>query len=85
MLVAQPGVSYSVGGMIPRGSGIVLGHVRQPGIASFAVDRAKEDRVVEAARKVFERMRPPDSSARGASYRPPPTVPAAETFVGLDS
>ena len=85
VLAPQPEVNYSVGGMIPRGSGIVLGHVRQPGVASLAVDRTEEARVVEAARRIFDRMRPPDPNRRQASYRRPANIPAAETFFGLES
>ena len=85
VLAPQPEVNYSVGGMIPRGSGIVLGHVRQPGVASLAIDRAEEARVVESARRIFNAMRPPDPRARVTAHGPPAELPGAESFFGLES
>ncbi len=85
VLVPQPEVNYSVGGMIPRGSGIVLGHVRQPGVASLAVDRAEQARVVENARRIFSAMRPPDPRARLTAHGSPAELPTAESFFGLES
>ena len=78
-------VNDSVGSLIPRGSGIVLGHVRQPGIASPAIYGAEVARVVGAIGRSFDRPRPSDPNARQASYRPPANVPAAAPFLGLDS
>ncbi len=85
VLAPKPDVNYSVGGMIPRGSGIVLGHVRQPGVASLAVDRAEQARVVENASRIFDQMRPPDPRARLTAHRPPANVPNAGSLFGLES
>ena len=85
VLAPQADVNYSVGGMIPRGSGIVLGHVRQLGVGSLAVDRAEEARVVENARRIFDNMRPPDPYLRLTGHRPPMDTPTAESFFGMES
>ncbi len=85
VLAPQPEVNYSIGGMIPRKSGIVLGHVRQHGVSSLAIDRAEQTRVVESAWRIFSAMRPPDPRARLTSFGPASDPPPAEGFFDLES
>ncbi len=85
VLVPQPEVNYSAGGMTPRASGIVLGHVNQPGVSSLHVDEEAQTRVVENAMRTFSGMRPPDLRSALTSFRPPPDLPPVESFFGLDS
>jgi len=85
VLVPQPEVNYSVGGMVPRSSGIVLGHVNQPGVSSLHVDEEEQTRVVENAMRTFSGMSPPDLRSTLTTFRPPPDLPPVESFFGLDS
>ena len=83
VLVPQPEVNYTAGGMMPRSDGIVLGHVSQRGVSSLDVDEGERKRVVDAAIAFFARMRP--SSGRAADRGPsidatPSTVPPVESF-----
>lgn len=88
VLVPQPEVTYTLGGMIPRGDGIILGHVQQRDVWSMDVDEEERIRVVENAMRTFSGMRapaagaPPTRIARaaGASGAPP-----VESFFGLPS
>ena len=68
VLVPQPEVTYTVGGMMPRGDGIVLGHLMQRGVDSLEVDEEARTRVVESAIRLFSAMRPPPGGF------PPPGV-----------
>ena len=43
MLAPDPRVDYAAGAMLPRASGIVLGHVRIPGDSSLTVDEAEQE------------------------------------------
>ena len=85
VLVPQPDVTYSLGGMIPRGSGIVLGHVIQRGVSSLDVDEEAQTRVVESAMRAFSGMRPPDVRSARIPFRPPLDLPPVESFFGLAS
>lgn len=85
VLVPQPEVNYAAGGMIPRTSGLVLGHVNQPGVSSLEVDEEAQTRVVENAMRTFSGMRPPDLRSALTTFRPPPDLPPVESFFGLDS
>ena len=85
VLVPQPDVNYTIGGVIPRSSGIVLGHVNQPGVSSLDVDEEAQTRVVESAMRTFSGMRPPDLHSALTTFRPPPDLPPVESFFGLDS
>jgi D-amino-acid oxidase len=59
VLVPQPEVTYTAGAMMPRGDGIVLGHVNQRGVSSLDVDEAERDRVLNQAITFFGSMRRP--------------------------
>jgi len=57
VLVPQAEVTYTAAGMMPRGDGIVLGHVSQRGNASLDVDEAARDRVLNNAIAFFGAMK----------------------------
>jgi glycine/D-amino acid oxidase-like deaminating enzyme len=57
VLVPQAEVTYTAAGMMPRGDGIVLGHVSQRGNASLEVDEAARDRVLNNAIAFFGAMK----------------------------
>ncbi len=57
VLVPQAEVNYTAAGMMPRGDGIVLGHVNQRGNASLDVDEAARDRVLNNAIAFFATMK----------------------------
>jgi glycine/D-amino acid oxidase-like deaminating enzyme len=67
VLVPQPEVNYSVGGMMPRSDGIVLGHVMQRGEWSLEVDEEARREVMENHMRTFGAMRPPVTGASVAS------------------
>ena len=67
VLVPQPEVTYSVGGMMPRSDGIVLGHVMQRGEWSLEVDEEARREVMENHIRTFSAMRQPDMVASGGS------------------
>jgi hypothetical protein len=71
--------------MIPRGSGIVLGHVIQHGVSSLDVDQEEQTRVVENAMRTFSGMRPPDLRSPLTRFRAPIDAPPVESFFDLDS
>ncbi len=85
VLVPQLDVNYSMGGMLPRVGGIVLGHVNQHGVSSLEVDEEAQTRVMENAIRTFSGMRPPDLRSALTTFRPPPDLPPVESFFGLDS
>ena len=85
VLVPQLDVNYSLGGMLPRRSGIVFGHVNQPGVSSLTVDEEEQTRVMENAIRTFSGMRPPDLRMALTAFRPPPDLPPVESFFGLAS
>lgn len=57
VLVPQAEVTYTAAGMMPRGDGIVLGHVSQRANASLDVDEAARDRVLNNAIAFFGAMK----------------------------
>jgi D-amino-acid oxidase len=85
VLVPQPEVDYSVGGMLPRRDGIVLGHVQQRGVWSMDVDIEEQNRVMENAMRTFSSFRVPGlaaaSSPDSLAFSPPPV----EAFFDLVS
>ena len=89
VLVPQPEVNYSVGGMMPRSDGIVLGHMQMRDDWSLDVDEAARQRIVENAMRTFDAMRPlseplPPMRMAGApsgAISPPPV----ESFLALQS
>lgn len=89
VLVPQADVTYSAGGMMPRGDGIVLGHVSQRGVWSLDVDEAERKRVVDGAIAFFGRMRPPSGFAAGtrAPFEAAPAItpPPVESFFDRQS
>lgn len=85
VLVPQPDVNYSMGGMLPRVGGIVLGHVNQHGVSSLEVDEEAQTRVMENAIRSFSGMRPPDLRLPLTASRAPTDLPPVESFLALDS
>jgi D-amino-acid oxidase len=84
VLVPQPEVNYTVGGMLPRSDGIVLGHTMERGVWSLEINEENRKRVVEQTMRVFNAMRPPTrspDSVRGT----PSEIPAVEAFFDLES
>ena len=83
VLVPQPEVDYSIGGMLPRRDGIVLGHMQQRGDWSLDVDEAAQQRIMESAMRTFGTLRPMRVAAApsAGSFSPPPV----ESFLGLQS
>lgn len=83
VLVPQPEINYSMGGMMPRSDGIVLGHVNIRDDWSLEVDEEARARVLENSMRSLARLRAP---AMGA----PPmqlsfSTPPLESFYGLTS
>lgn len=85
VLVPQAEVTYSAGAMLPRASGIVLGHVNQRGVSSLTIDHEEQSRVVEHAIRTFGAMRAPDPGRAMTAFRPPATPPPVESFFHLES
>ncbi len=85
VLVPQPDVTYTLGGMLPRSDGIVLGHVSQRGVWTLDVDEDAQKRIVERHMATFGAMKAP--VARGFFVRdePPSAVPPVESFFGRES
>jgi D-amino-acid oxidase len=86
VLIPQPEINYSMGGMMPRSDGIVLGHVTIRDDWSLEVNQTERTRVVENAMRSLARIRPPRAGA------PPMRVsmdtgspPPLEHFFGLES
>jgi glycine/D-amino acid oxidase-like deaminating enzyme len=84
VLVPQPEVDYSMGGMMPRSDGIVLGHVQQRGVWSMEVDEVERTRVMENAIATFAQIRPPRAQAEPSRFSMA-SVPPLESFLGLES
>ena len=82
VLVPQPDVTYTVGGMMPRSDGIVLGHLMERGRWSLEVNVEARTRVVESAMRLFGAMRlpQPGSVPTGGVARGEP--PPVESFFG---
>jgi glycine/D-amino acid oxidase-like deaminating enzyme len=87
VLVPQADVTYGTQTMLPRGDGIVLGHVMQPGVWSLDVDEEERRRVIEYHQRLFGDMRQPDRQvASGAlTSTAPASPPPVESFFGLES
>src|SRR5690606_21827241 len=85
VLPPQPEVTYTLGGMLPRNDGIVLGHVQQRGVWSMEVDEAERVRVVENAVSLFSRMRPPSPGTPPTRIAGATGVPPVESFFDLSS
>jgi glycine/D-amino acid oxidase-like deaminating enzyme len=86
ILAPQWDVQYMVGGMLPRGDGIALGHTMERGVWSLEVDEAARDRVLEQHMRTFHSMRGPDIILRvptnGSPAEEPPPV---ESFFDRES
>jgi len=80
VLVPQPEVNYSIGGMMPRSDGIVLGHVQQRGIWSLDVDYEEVIRVMESAMRTFATIRPSRPDPPFANRNPFPEAPSTLAF-----
>src|SRR5690606_39041806 len=86
VLVPQPEIDFSIGGMLPRRDGIVLGHVQQGGEWSLEVDEAEQARVMENAFRTFGSLRSPSTIVRPTTaLNVPAEVPPVESFFGLPS
>ena len=85
VLVPQADVAYSIGTMLPRADGIVLGHVMQRGEWSLDVDEAERRRVIEYHARIFGAMRPPERAVAVTSSPRPAMIPPVESFFGLES
>jgi glycine/D-amino acid oxidase-like deaminating enzyme len=85
VLVPQPEVSYSVGGMMPRSDGIVLGHTNQRGVWTLDVDEVAQKRIVERQMATFSAMRAPVAGVSFTEVEAPSGVPAVESFFGRES
>ncbi len=85
VLVPQPEVTWSLGGMLPRGDGIVLGHVNQRGVDTLEVDAEEQRRVIENAISTFSRMRRPPSGWVPGAVAELPEPPPLNAFSELRS
>jgi hypothetical protein len=86
VLVPQPEVDYSIGSMLPRSDGIILGHVMQRGEWSLEVDEAERTRVLENHLRIFGAMRAPDPRVPlRRSSAEPRVVPPVESFFDRES
>ena len=83
VLVPQPEVTYSMGGMMPRSDGIVLGHVSIEGDWSLTIDEVARQRVLQNAMQSLGRMRMPAIGA--APMRVTMSPPPVESFFGIQS
>jgi D-amino-acid oxidase len=86
ILLPQPEVDYSIGGIIPRHDGIVIGHTAVRGDWSLEIDPEAERRALESA------MRDAATLRTTATATPPPArttapaeVPPVESFFGFRS
>jgi len=87
VLVPQPEVDYSMGGMLPRSDGIVLGHVQQRDNWSLEVDIEERNRVVENAMRTLSALRTPrmGPGPMQVTMSTPVEAPPVESFFGLQS
>jgi len=85
VLVPQPDVNYSAGGMMPRGDGIVLGHISQRGVASLDIDEGERKRVVDRAIAFFNGMRAPAMMTHATEVTAPTSPPPVESFFDRES
>jgi len=84
VLVPQPEINYSMGGMMPRSDGIVLGHTQIRDDWSLAVDEEARTRTVENAMRTFNpaifRSVPPAPQPMRITMGEPEPLPARLTF-----
>lgn len=85
VLVPQPEVNYSLGGMMPRRDGIVLGHVNVRGDWSFDVDEEAKVRVMENAMRAFANFSVPRTAPPLATAPVAIEAPPVESFLALQS
>jgi glycine/D-amino acid oxidase-like deaminating enzyme len=86
VLVPQPEVSYTVGGMLPRSDGIILnGGMQQRDAWSLEPDQAHQEEVVRGFKAIFDAMRPPIAGVPLTRLDPPTAPPGVERFFGRDS
>jgi hypothetical protein len=85
VLVPQPEINYSMGGMMPRSDGLVLGHVTIRDSWSLEVDEEARTRVVENAIRSLAQLRPPKLGAPPTRLSLPTQTPSVESFFGLQS
>lgn len=91
VLVPQPEVTYTTGGMMPRSDGIVLGHTMERGVWTLDVNETERRRVVERHMRTFSAMRAPARIAARtpatvpASLAPPSPAPPVESFFDRES
>jgi hypothetical protein len=85
VLVPQPEVTYTTGGMMPRSDGIVLGHTMERGVWTLDVNETELKRVVERHMRTFSTMRVPARVALPASSGAPSPLPPVESFFDRES
>jgi len=85
VLVPQPEVDYSLGGMLPRSDGIVLGHTNQRGEWDLVVDEEARDRVIENAISIFGGIQAPRTPVPTLRVTMSDGPPPVESFFGLES
>lgn len=98
VLVPQPEINYSMGGMMPRSDGITLGHTQIRDDWSLEVDEEARVRTFENAQRTFSpsifRSPPPAAPPMRVTAREPEPLPArltftspppVEAFLGLES
>jgi glycine/D-amino acid oxidase-like deaminating enzyme len=85
VLVPQPEVTYSLGTMVPRRDGIVLGHVMERGNWSLEVNEEERQRIVENHIRIFSAMRAPKPGTMVTVPEAPAEIPPVEAFFGRES
>ena len=85
VLVPQPEIDYSTGGMMPRSDGIVLGHVTIRDDWSLDVNQEERTRVVESAIRNLARIRPPRAGVPPMRLSMSGSEPPLESFLALES
>jgi D-amino-acid oxidase len=86
VLVPQPEVTYMVGGMLPRGDGIILnGGMQRRDDWSLEPDLAHQEAVVRGFRAIFDAMRPPIAGVPFTRLDQPVVPPMVGSFFGRDS
>jgi D-amino-acid oxidase len=85
VLVPQPEVTYTAGGMMPRADGIVLGHTMERGVWTLDVNETERTRVVERHMRTFGAMRVPARLTALAPAGAPSPAPPVESFFDLES
>lgn len=85
VLVPQPEVTYTTGGMMPRHDGIVLGHTMERDVWTLDVNETELKRVVERHMRTFTTMRAPPRLAVATPSESPSPLPPVESFFDLES